>query len=498
MNLKTRLQAGYIPCRRFARCGMKLKVYMIILAIGCFTAFELKASFLHIGKDDLLLAERAPNILVLIADDWGYPHASGLGDKVVNTPNFDRIAKQGVLFTNAFTTAPSCTPSRASLLTGRWPHQLEEGVHLKGFLPKKFSNYVEILANEGYAIGHTRKGWGPGKHQVGGYDHNPAGPKFSNFQTFFEKKPTEQPFCFWFGSYDPHRPYVKGSGAKTGKSVSDVIVPAFLPDNEVVRHDILDYYFEIERFDREVGEILDMLEASGELDNTLIVITGDNGMPFPRAKANLYDAGTHVPLAISWPARIKPGQICTAFVSFVDLAPTFLTAAGNKAPNTMVGVDLLPLMTTTDTTIKRSMVFLERERHAHAREGNIGYPSRAVRTQEFLYVKNFRSDRWPAGDPGKDGKTFADIDSSPTKDHIMIHRAIANITPFFELAFMKRPPEELYDLRVDPHQLINVANDKYYEAVIKGLRKELIQWMQKTDDPRLDNGGDYLDDYSYQ
>ncbi|MGV3763949.1 MAG: sulfatase [Parapedobacter sp.] len=441
--------------------------------------------------------QQAPNILVLIADDWGYPNAGVYGDNVVHTPNFDRIAKQGILFTKAFTT-PSCSPSRASLLTGQWPHQLEEGVHLKGFLNKKFPNYVELLAEQGYVTGHTKKGWGPGTYQLGGYEHNPSGPRYPDFESFFKNIADDQPFCFWFGSHDPHRPYKEGSGVKSGKSIADVKVPAFLPDNAVVRSDILDYYDEIERFDSDVGKILLILEAAGKLDNTLIVITGDNGMPFPRAKANLYDAGTRVPLAISWPARIKSGQLCPDFVGFIDLAPTFLAAADIQIPDAMVGTNLLPFMTGEKVVARRDKMFMERERHARVREGNVGYPSRAIRTNDFLYIRNFRPDRWPAGDPEFGSVRFGDIDKSPTKDYMMTHKDDSEVAPFFERAFMKRPVEELYDLRVDPDQLTNVVDVKRYAAVRRKLRKSLDRWMEETDDPRVDNGGDYLEDYPYQ
>ncbi|QEH41781.1 sulfatase [Chitinophaga sp. XS-30] len=440
--------------------------------------------------------KQMPNILVLIADDWGYPNAGIYGDKAVKTPNFDKLAKSGALFTNAFTT-PSCSPSRASLLTGQWPHNLEEGVHLRGFLPKKFPNYTELLSIQGYTVGLYKKGWGPGQYQLGGYEHNPAGQSYPGFKEFYKGKPKDKPFCFWYGSTNPHRPYKQGMGAHTGKTLASVTVPAFLPDRPEIRSDILDYYYEVEEFDKEVGEVIKILEAAGELENTLIVIAGDNGMPFPRAKANLYDAGTHVPLAIIWPGKIKAGQELSDFVGFNDLAPTFLEAAGQSVPSVMSGKSLLSLVTGKVKTLGRDKMFVERERHAEVREGNIGYPARGIRTKDFLYIRNFRPERWPAGDPEMGSGMYGDIDGSPTKTYIIAHKNEPEIAPFFQLAFLKRPAEELYDLKNDPNQLKNVALDKRYLKTREKLSTELANWMKETRDPRLNNGGDYLEKYPY-
>ena len=274
--------------------------------------------------------KRRPNVLFCLADDWSWPHASIAGDKVVRTPTFDRVAREGVLFTNAFVTAPSCTPSRGSILTGQWHWRLEEGGNLWSTLPAKFAVYPDILEEAGYHVGYTRKGWGPGRDDPGGRTRNPAGPRYRNFQEFLKVRPEGKPFCFWFGSTDPHRGYKWQSGVNSGMKLEDVEVPACLPDSQTVRTDICDYYWEVQRFDREVGELLKLLEENGELDSTLVVISGDNGMPFPRCKSNLYDLGTHVPLALRWPARVRGDRVVEDFVSLSDLAPTFLEAAGFK------------------------------------------------------------------------------------------------------------------------------------------------------------------------
>jgi arylsulfatase A-like enzyme len=316
--------------------------------------------------------------------------------------------------------------------------------------------------------------------------------------TSSKQRPANRPFCFWFGSQDPHRPYEKGSGLTAGLSLESVSVPPFLPDTPEVRSDLLDYYVEVQRFDRNVGEILETLVRIGELDNTLVVMTSDNGMPFPRAKANVYDAGARMPLAIRWPARIPAGRVIDAFVSLTDLAPTFLDAAALPRSAEMTGTSLLPL-TQGASISERDRVFLERERHAHVRKGNLSYPIRAVRTRDFLYIRNLRAERWPAGDPEHVFSVgpFGDIDGGPTKSLLLERREDATIRKFFELATAKRPGEELYDLRADPWQIANVANRPQHERVKRELRAALDQWMAETRDPRATSEDDGWDRYPY-
>lgn len=438
-----------------------------------------------------------PNLLLCIADDWAWPHAGAYGDPVVRTPTFDRVAREGVLFTHAFSAAPSCTPSRAAILTGRAPHQLETGANLYGPLPAKFPVYPDLLEAAGYVVGLTGKGWGPGEIEASGRTRNPAGPRFRSFEDFLKTVPPDKPFCFWFGSIDPHRPYEPGSGAASGLRAEAVRVPPYLPDVPEVRQDVLDYYAEVERFDRDVAKLLDALERSGRSSNTLVVVTADNGWPFPRGKANLYDAGTRQPLAVRWPARVAPGRTVSAFVNLADLAPTFLEAAGLKPLRGITGKSLLPLLQGKKQR-GRDVVLLERERHANCRRGHLAYPARAVRTERFLYIRNLAPERWPAGDPElwHSVGPFGDCDGSPTKEFILNHREDPRWRRYFELAFAKRSAEELYDLANDPAQIVNVAARLEYTATLKKLRAELDRWMRKTGDPRA-RGDDCFDRYPY-
>ena len=251
-----------------------------------------------------------PNIVFAISDDQSHAHTGASGDTVVRTPAFDRLAADGVLFAHAFCSSPSCTPSRGAILTGQECYRLEEGVNLWSSLPSKLRTYPDLLEEAGYHVGYTRKGWAPGRLEPGGRTRNPAGPRYDSFAAFRDAAPEGAPFCFWFGSSDPHRPYEKGSGLASGLRADDVSVPPFLPDVPEVRNDILDYYFEIERFDRELGEILSLLEERGELENTLVIATSDKGMPFHRAKADLLRLLRRERRAGPTPSSCDRGPLC--------------------------------------------------------------------------------------------------------------------------------------------------------------------------------------------
>jgi len=484
-----------------------LKDYLIKLALISSTFLLLNSSCINVDKSN----KERPNILFVISDDQSWLHTSINDDPVVKTPVFDRIATEGVLFKYAFCAAPSCTPSRGAICTGQNIWRLEQGGDLWSTLPKKFITYQEILESNGYAIGFTGKGWGPGYNEPGGRSQNPAGPAYNrietndelspsrkrvyypaNFIDFYNKKEKGQPFCFWFGSRDPHRGYEEGSGIKAGKQLSNVKVPSFLPDCPEVRSDLLDYYCEIERFDSDLGVIVDFLEEKGELDNTIIVVTGDNGMPFPRGKCTLYDYGVREPLAIRWPQKVRGGRVIDDFVSFIDFAPTFLEAVGLTPPSEMTGKSFYNLLTSEKSgkiDTSRTKVFCAMERHTWCRLDNMGYPMRSIRTYDYLYIRNYEPDRWPSGDPERWWwrETFDEIDPGPTKHYMMENRDSKSVSHLFKLAFNKRPSEELYDLKNDPDQMNNVADQPQYETIKQKLRDELVQYLKETNDPRETN-----------
>ena len=448
-----------------------------------------------------------PNILFCMADDWSWPHAGAYGDPVVRTPAFDRLSREGVLFENAFVTAPSCTPCRNAVLTGQWHWRLEEGGNLWSTLHPRFPVYPLLLEEAGYFVGHWRKAWGPGDWNALGRERDPAGPVYKSFPAFLQARPKGTPFCFWLGSSDPHRPYQWQSGAQSGIDIGRIRLPADLPDDPVVRHDVADYFYEVQRFDRDVAAALKLLEESGELDNTIVVMTGDNGMPFPRHKCQLYDSGTHAPLAIHWKAAGKAGRRVTDFVSLADLAPTFLEVAGVAVPEAMTGRSLLGILRSASSgrvDPGRDHVLTGRERHGQTQEkpNPGGYPMRAIRNDDFLYIRNFEPDRWPGGCPDPDrafnGRAYGDCDDSPTKSLVIEHRDDPQFRRFYQLAFEKRPAEELYDLRKDPDQLHNVAGQPEYAETQRRLADRLRKELEATADPRVLGDGVPFDTYPYR
>lgn len=479
-------------------------------------------------QDEPLLPSR-PNLLFAIADDQSFPYTSAYGNAMVLTPAFDLVAQEGVLFTNAFSAAPQCSPSRAAILTGRNIWQLEEAGTHSSYFPKKFTVFTDQLEAAGYQLGYTGKPWGPGNWQDAGWSRNPVGPNFSehkytsvpasginannysaNFKAFMAQRTADQPFFFWFGSHEPHRVYEAGSGQTAGKTLPQAVVPAFLPNDSLVQSDILDHALEIEWFDRHLQEMITYLQETGEWENTIVVVTADNGMPFPYAKANLQEYGTHVPLAIGGPGLKHKNRRVSDLVSLIDLAPTFLDLAGIPYFAGITGKTLIPILSSTKSGLidpARTMVLTGRERHTHARPDNLGYPARAIRTQEFLYIQNLFPERWPAGDPPVDvlpGSDKAgnfsdmmpgyhDIDNSPSKSHVLDEREI--LPEYFRLGFERRPAEELYDILTDPGCIKNLAADAAYEAALRELKQKLVTQLTAQGDPRLVGGGMVFESY---
>ncbi|MCP5111349.1 MAG: sulfatase [bacterium] len=451
-----------------------------------------------------------PNILYVIADDWSHGHAGAYGSKWVKTPGFDRIAREGVLFNNAYTSNPKCSPSRASMLTGRNTWQLKEAVNHFSVFPSEFAVFPDLLEEAGYFVGYTGKGWGPGDFRATGRTRNPAGPEFANhrlkpphkgisakdyarnFEDFLSQRPAGKPFYFWLGTHEPHRSYEDGSGIRAGKNPADVDLPAYYPDNATIRSDMLDYSLEVEWFDTHLTRAIAALEQAGELDHTLILVTSDHGMPFPRVKGQIYEHGFHLPLAIRWGEGIKGGRMVDDFINVRDFAPTLLAAAGLQPAGTMTGSSFLDILTSTASgqlDPSRRVMLTGKERHDLGRPNNWGYPVRAIRTPEFLYIRNYEPDRWPAGNPETG---YRNCDGSPTKSFLL--RSFDN---FYRLSFGKRPTEELYDAKADTDNINNLADDPKYARVKRQLRERMEELLRSEGDPRLLGRADSFETITY-
>jgi N-sulfoglucosamine sulfohydrolase len=439
-----------------------------------------------------------PNFLILMADNWAWPHAGVYGDPVVKTPTFDALAREGMLFARAYCSVPSCSPARAVFLTGQAAHRLEDAANLHSQFPARLKVFPDLLVEAGYVDGYSGKGWGPGNWQATGRNRNPAGESHPSFEAFYKSMGHDRPFCFWMSSKDPHVPWTEGRDFEKSIDRDRLVIPKHLPDHQAVRDDLVGYYCEVQNFDRECGKAIDLLRSTGELDNTLVLMLGDNGWQMPRGLAHMYDLSTHVPLVVRWPKRVQKG-VCEDFVSFEDLAPTILELAGLAPLKEMTGESLLPIFEGKPVN-GRDVVFLERERHANVRAGDVGYPCRAVRNKDFLYIRNLRPERWPAGDPQLHFSVgpYGDVDNSLTKQLLLANSDTAELGVPFRLTFSKRPAEELYDLRIDPGETKNVAADPAYADTKATLSKRLSSWMHSTADPRAnDDSYDRFDKYPY-
>lgn len=518
-----------------------------VLSLACLNATE-------------VLADR-PNIVMAFADDWGmYASAyaaiepAGLHE-FVSTPNFDAVATEGVLFTRAFVSAPSCTPCRSSLLSGQPFWRCERASVLRGAIwDFSIPAYPLLLQDDGYRIGHTYKVWSPGtpadaphggkktKFQNHGGkfngfsqnvmksdDHEAAKKQLldevrMNVRSFLDADDdgklddADAPFCYWLGPTNTHRAWIAGSGKKLWNIDPDDLkgrLPPYLPDVHTIREDMADYLGEAQAFDAALGVLIEELKRVGTYDDTLLVVSGDHGVPgVSRGKCNLYDAGTRVPLAIRWPDGIEtPGRVVDDFVSLPDLAPTFMEVAEVEPPKTMIAKSLVPVLKSDKSgqvDPSRDAVYTGRERHvAEARTDFKPYPHRALRTDQYLYMINFEPDRWPMGTapgfglavsntPGSDvpadlpdeqqlrtntRSAFPDMDASPTKAWIALHRMQA--PDAFDKAFGQRPRVELYDIKADPHCMENLSGNRNLAEVERALNFRLMDYLDTTGDPRV-------------
>lgn len=463
-------------------------------------------------------ASERPNILFIITDDQSWQHVGCYGDPAVRTPAMDDLAARGVRFTNAYCAAPSCSPSRAAILTGQDIFRLEEGGVLTGFIREKFNVFPLMLEQSGYAIGNTGKPYAPRTKDVPGTHDAPIGRRFnsktvsspkgisridyaSNFAAFLEDVPDESPFFFWVGISEPHLPHPTGLGEQTGIATESINIPSFYPDVVGIRGALSDYLAEIEWADQMIARIISALDGRGGIENTLIVFTSDNGMPFPRAKATLYEHGVHMPLIIRWDRQVTAGRVIADPVSLIDIAPTFLESAGLDVPEMMTGASLKNVLTSDSSRQvpqHREFVVSAMEKHCLARPGNLGFPRRALHSKDWTYIRNAEPNRYPAGHPETvipDWGTYGDIDPSRVKTYFMLNQDDAQVRHLFSLGFGKVPSEELYDKRTDPDMTTNLATNPRHEETRATLRGKLDQYLKVHNDPRS-KGLSPWDDYN--
>jgi hypothetical protein len=325
-----------------------------------------------------------------------------------------------------------------------------------------------------------------------------------NFADFLEAAPNDGPWCFWYGSLEPHRRYEYGVGVnKAGKKLTDINdVPDFWPDNETTRNDMLDYAFEIEHFDKHLGRMLQLLEQRGQLNNTLVMVTSDNGMPFPRVKGQEYELSNHMPLAAMWIDGInKPGRVIDDYVSFIDFAPTFVEIAGlqwdatGMAPSP--GRSLTDIFSSEKSGIvnpQRDHVLIGKERHDIGRPNDWGYPIRGIFKDNMLYLRNYETARWPAGNPETG---YLNTDGSPTKTVVLNGRKDESLYKFWQLCFGKRPTEELYRVDEDRFCMENLAREADYQQLKQQLRRQLRRELEQQADPRALGNGEIFEQFPY-
>jgi len=411
---------------------------------------------------------RRPDIILITADDLSFDDIQPDGHPSVRTPQLERLAAAGMRFDHAFLTSASCSPSRCSTVTGRYPHSTGAG-RLHDPLPAEQVTFLEGLRKAGYDVALAGK-WHLGRAARARFDRiypeTPPGGA-GEWRRALRDRPRDRPSFLWLAASDPHRPYADDIPGR-GYAPEDAVVPPYLADTMETRLDLARYYGAIERLDGLVGAAMEEVDTRGATGRTLVIFMSDNGRPFPRCKPTVYDSGVQTPLLVRWPGRAAPGSVSHSLVSAVDIAPTILEAAGVRPPATMQGRSMLPILA-DPTAVIRHQVYAERNWHDHpARD-------RMVRTMRYKYIRDFYPDL-PATPPEdvRQSPTFRSMEVLFTRGLLLPEQANCFIAP--------RPHEELYDVVADPHELTNLADDPPHAATLAEMRRLLEAWQRDTDD----------------
>jgi N-sulfoglucosamine sulfohydrolase len=464
--------ASYVRKEKHMRYPLLLLISVILSGVGSPSA----------------VAQAKPNLVLIIADDMNWDDCGAYGHPAIRTPNIDRLATEGLLFRHAYLTTNSCSPSRSSILTGKYPHNTgAEQLHWP--LPKGSRTFAAELGRLGYytaAAGKWHLGDDVRNHFSRIYEASTAGfvlpsgedgvpPKMiaaqpsgcEDWEQALEDRPRDKPFFMWLAALDPHREYKDGA-LDPPHSAEDVIVPPHLPDTADVREDLRLYYDEIGRLDMYVGKVLAKLDEQKVADNTLILFISDNGRPFPRDKTSLYDGGIRTPWIVRWPWKIKPAQTTDALVSAVDIAPTFLELAGGASALTTEGMSFTKVLHDPGSTLRE---YAFGEDHWHDYEDH----ARCVTTQRYKLIRNDYRDlaATPSADAGR-GLSWQDMLKLKRADQLTKAQQACFLAP--------RPAWELYDLQRDPGELQNRIDDPAYNSVRERLTGALAKWTDKTGD----------------
>ncbi len=443
-------------------------------SIGLRSIFYMLAIAIISGNSTAQTSIR-PNIVFFIADDVGWNDFGCYGNKAVSTPNIDKLAKSGVQFQNAFLTASSCSPSRISILNGRYPHNTGAAeLHMP--ILESLPNLAMELKKAGYFTVSSGK-WHQGNTMKPSFDlvfskkdgegGNGDGGE-NNWVRSIADRPKEKPFFMWFASHDAHRLW--GTNEYTGTNKPEkVVVPPYMVDTEITRKDFAQYHDEITRFDAYIGKVMTHLEENNLLKNTIIVVMADNGRPFPRCKTRLYDDGIKTPLVIRWDGgNVAKNQKSKSIVSAIDIMPTLLEAANLPIPETVQGKSFLKVL---KNPVEKFRTYAFAEHNWHDYEAY----ERMVRTKDFLYIYNARP-QYPQSTSGDNHR------DSSFQELVKVWRKgeLTNL----QMDNFKAPRnfEELYDLRNDPQQLIDISKKPSYKTKLLEMRALKNEWQEQTAD----------------
>jgi arylsulfatase len=415
---------------------------------------------------------RRPNFIFFITDDVSAEDLGPYGNRAIKTPNLDRMAREGMVFDNAYVAISSCSPSRCSIITGRYPHNHgAPELHLE--LPAGQRTFVQELRAAGYHTLISGKNH-MGKPDVIGFAQSSTGGKPAGSEDWvglLAKRPTDKPFFAWFGSYDAHRDWQENDKAPKYDPAS-VIVPPFLIDGPETRADLAQYYHEISRSDYYLGELFKELERQGIARDTYVIYCTDNGRPFPRCKTRLYDSGVKSPLLVWRPGTIQPAR-SKSLVSSIDYSATILDLAGVPAPATIQGVSFAKVLKDPNA-VSRDYVFAEHNWHV------FGAHERMLRHGDWLYIRNSR--------PNQQNLCVESDETFPAGKELWTAHAAGKTSPLQQDVFLNpRPREELYHVSDDPQQLSNLAGQTRHAETLAQLRAVLERWSQETGDTNPKN-----------